>query len=76
MYKSPDLCLQSEHDTDGATVPVYFKARFDRGQKKKCLVSGNPTDPTFLKPTLFFVDVLDLLLYFWGILNDFHAFLM
>ena len=22
MYRSPDLCLQSEHDTDKATVPV------------------------------------------------------
>ena len=22
MYKSQDLCLQSEHDTDGATSPV------------------------------------------------------
>ena len=22
MYKSSDHCLQSEHDTDGATVPV------------------------------------------------------
>ena len=27
MYKSLDLCLQREHDTDGATVPC--KARFD-----------------------------------------------
>ena len=30
------------------------------GQNKKCHVSGNPTDPTFLGPTLnFFLDILD-----------------
>ena len=39
--------------------PVSFKMDFDettQGQKKECLVSRNPTDPTFL-------GLLDI---FWG----------
>ena len=36
-----------------------------RPKKNNCLVSGNPTDPTFWGPTLK---------NFWGILIDFHVF--
>ena len=31
--------------------------KHDFGQIKKCLVSGNPTDPTFLRPTLKFFGI-------------------
>ena len=44
-------------------------------KKKKCPVSGNPTDPTFLGPTLnFFETSENFFSIFRLILNDFHAF--
>ena len=30
---------------------------YENEAKKKCLVSGNPTDPTFLGPTLNFFEM-------------------
>ena len=50
--------------------PIICKAK-----KKNCLVSGNPTDPTFLGPTLnFFETSENLFSIFRLIFNDFHGF--
>ena len=44
------------------------------GPPKKCLVSGNPTDPTFLGPTLNFLGTSENFSSIFSLLNDFHAF--
>ena len=43
-------------------------------QKKKCLISGNPTDPTFLGPTLNFLGHLRIFLLFLGYFERFSCF--
>ena len=48
-----------------STSDVAYKFWCKAKKKNNCLVSGNPTDPTFLGPTLK---------NFLGILIDFHVF--
>ena len=44
--------------------------------KKKCLVYGNPTDPTFLGPTLNFLGHLRIFLLFLGYTEWFSYFFL
>ena len=44
----------------------YGVLNFKFRKKKKCLVSGNPTDPTFLVPTQFFFETFEIFSLFLG----------
>ena len=68
-------------DDDGwkTDACLYYKLTYEPSAQvgqKKCLVSGNPTDPIFWEPTLIFLEHPRIFLLFLGNFNfnDFYAF--